>query len=277
MKRDIVWICFLAAFLAFVPGTGVFGISLEELAGPEQAKALIGGEKPVVAQFKDPQPQLAPKDSTLQGMVETIRKDLQPGIMVETLHLYKKPINGNPLNAENPVWTPAERASLYNEILALSTLAGLQYFSATRGKMWTFYQTSSVIDGPSTKKPLPDPVYPEPPAQLTLYARQKDGTFGDNLYKYDFYTTANAIMFTQQNLTAMTYGIIPAVSKNNLRSAVAIMDAGDYLLVYIISMAKASSIPGIKDRMGTSFANRSEAIFHWFTDRADTAFGKAYQ
>ena len=261
----------LAAFLVLVPGTGVFGISLEELTGPDQAKALINGEKPVVAQFKDPQPQLAPKDNTLQNMVEAIRADLQPSVMVESLHLYNKPVG-----AENLAWSAGEKTGLYNEILALSTLTGLQYFSASRGKIWTFYVTSSVIDGPSTKKPLPDPVYPQPPAELTLYARQKDGTFGDNIYQYDFYTTAGAIIFIQQNLSALTYGIIPAVSKNNLRSAVAVFDAGDYLLVYIVSMAKAVSLPGIKDRMGTSFANRSEAIFHWFSNQADTAFRKAH-
>jgi hypothetical protein len=50
------------------------------------------------------------------------------------------------------------------------------------------------------------------------------------------------------------------------------MDAGNYLLVYIASTAKAASIPGMKERIGNSFANRSEAIFNWFSNQADKAF-----
>jgi hypothetical protein len=190
--------------------------------------------------------------------------------MVETLHIYRKPEA-----AQRIIWSAAEEANLYNEVLALSTLAGLQYFSATRGSMRTFYETSWVIDGPSTKRPVPDPVYPRPPAELILYARQKDLTFGDNIYQYDFYSVPGAIIFIQQNLTALTAGIIPAVGKNKLRSTVAVFDAGEYLLVYAASMAKAASLPGMNERVGNSFANRAEAIFNWFSSQADRAFGKA--
>jgi len=107
---------------------------------------------------------------------------------------------------------------------------------------------------------------------LTIYARQKDLTFGDNIYQYDYYSEPGAFIFIQQNLTSLSYGIIPAVGKNKLRSVAAVMDAGNYLLVYIASMSKAVSIPGMKERIGNSFANRSEAIFNWFSNQADKAF-----
>jgi hypothetical protein len=141
--------------------------------------------------------------------------------------------------------------------------------------MRTFYETSSVIDGQSTKRPIPDPVYPRPPAKLTVFARQKDLTFGDNIYQYDYYSEPGAFIFIQQNLTSLSYGIIPAVGKNKLRSAAAVIDAGEYLLVYIASMSKAAAIPGMKERIGNSFANRSEAIFNWFSTQADKAFLKS--
>jgi hypothetical protein len=201
--------------------------------------------------------------------MEAVCQDLEPTVMVETLHVHKKPPG-----AETAVWSADEETELYNSILALSTLAGLQYYSATRGAMRTFYETSSVIDGPSTKRPLPDPVYPRPPAGLTIYARQKDLTFGDNMYQYDFYTAPGAIIFIQQNLTSLTAGIIPAVGKNRLRSIVAVMDAGEYLLVYAASMARAASLPGMNERVGNSFANRAEAVLNWFSDQADKAYGK---
>jgi hypothetical protein len=70
----------------------------------------------------------------------------------------------------------------------------------------------------------------------------------------------------------MNVGIITAVGKNKLRTVVAVIDAGDCLLVYAASMAKAASLPGLGERIGNSFTNRAEAILKWFSGRADLAF-----
>jgi hypothetical protein len=247
--------------------SGVFGLSLEDLTGTARANELLAGEKSVLVQFKDPEPKLLPRNEFLKGLIETVFRDLEPTVMVETLHVYEKPSS-----AEKSAWNADERAGLFNSLLALSSLAGLQYFSASRGTMRTFYEASQVIDGPSTKKPLTDPVYPQPPAELTIYARQQDTTFGDNIYQYDFYSAPEGFVSVQQNLTSLSAGIIPAVGKNKLRSVVAVLDAGNHILVYAASMTKAVSIPGMKERVGNSFANRAEAVFNWFSDQADKAY-----
>ena len=269
MKIKWIALLFAIALLGVIPGAAMYSLSLEDLVSLKQADALIAGEKLTLALFQDPQPQLIPKNEVLRRLAGNICRDLGPSVIVETLHIYKKPPQ-----AEKNAWSDGEETELYNRTLALSTLAGLQYFSATRGTMRTFYETSSVIDGPSTKKPLPDPVFSRPQADLTLYARQKDLTFGDNIYQYNFYTAPGAIIFVQENLTALTAGIIPAVGKNKLRSVIGILDAGDYILIYAASYAKAASFPGMKERIGTSFANRAEAVIHWFSDQADRAFRK---
>jgi hypothetical protein len=264
-----------AAFLVFASlfGTvfvvGVSGLNLTDFISAEQARALLAGEIPVETQFKNPQPQLLPRHAGLKRQIDALQAELDPGIMVETLHIYEKP-----RDAQKIAWSAGEEAALYNNVLALSTLAGLQYFSASRGVMRTFYETSSVIDGPVTKRPLPDPVYSRPPPEITVYARQKDLTFGDNIYQYDFYSSPGIMIFVQQNLTALTAGIIPAVGKNKLRSVVAVLDAGEYILVYAASMAKTVALPGMRERVGNSFANRAEAVLHWFKDQADKAFAK---
>jgi hypothetical protein len=248
------------------------GASLEELAGPGQAAALTAGEKPMELQFSSPRFRLLPRHERISQVIEDVHQELDPEIMVETLHLYSKPAT-----AERPAWSEAERIQLYNKVLALSTLTGLQYYSASRRTMRTFYESSGVIGSASSKTVIADPVYRLPPPKLTVYARQKDLTFGDNTYQYDYYSFPDAMVFVQQNLSALTYGIIPAVGKNKLRSAVAIIDAGDYLLVYAASMAKAASIPGMKERIGNSFSNRAEAILNWFASRAETAFADAHR
>jgi hypothetical protein len=274
MRRQVIRGFILGIALgSFVGSSAVSGLSnstlIEDLIGREKTAALLAGEKLVISQFNESQPRLIPQQRILLSLVDSIRSDLDPSVMVETLFVYEKPMNAN-----KGAWSEEEAARLYNGILALSTLAGLQYYSASRGAMRTFYETSSVIDGQSTKKPIPDPVYSRPPARLTIHARQKDSTFGDNIYQYDFYSEPGSFIFVQQNLTSMSYGIIPAIGKNKLWSVASVIDAGNFLLVYIASMSKAASIPGMKERIGNSFANRSEAIFNWFSNQADKALLK---
>jgi hypothetical protein len=267
VKLSLILGCMMVLY-----GAGpVSGASLEDLVGSVRAAALAAGEKPMEIQFSLPRFRLLPRHGRISQVIEDVHQELDPEIMVETLHLYHKPAG-----AERPAWSEAERIQLYNKVLALSTLTGLQYYSATRQAMRTFYESSGIIESPSSKTVTADPVYRIPPARLTVYARQKDLTFGDNTYQYDYYSFPDAMVFIQQNLTSLTYGIIPAVGKNRLRSAVAIIDAGDYFLVYAASMAKAASVPGMKERIGNSFSNRANAILSWFAARADRAFADAH-
>jgi len=80
------------------------------------------------------------------------------------------------------------------------------------------------------------------------------------------------LFFIQENMTSMSYGIIPAVGKNKLRSVLAVIDCGDSLLIYAVSMAKAGSVPGMTDKIGNSFKNRADAVYKWFIRGADKLF-----
>jgi len=270
MKNKNISGLILALSLWVFAAPGVHGLALEDLLAPHHVSALLAGESPILVQFSSPTPQLVPQHEALRRHVEATRSDLGPSVMVEILFLYRKPPH-----AERTAWTHEEKLRLYNEIVALSTLAGLQYFSASRGVMRTLYETSQVIDGPSTRSPLPDPVFTRPPAELTVYVSQRDQTFGDNVYRFNFFTEPDAMIITQQNLTALSVGIIRAVGRNNLRSTVGILDAGEYILVYASSMARAASVPGMRERIGNSFTTRTEAIIQWFSGRADRAFAGA--
>ncbi|GHV76351.1 hypothetical protein AGMMS49942_11720 [Spirochaetia bacterium] len=237
--------------------------TLEELIGLDRVTELAAANPITEVQYKNPQPRLIPRNGELRRLISDAMRTLEPTFFVESLYRYQKPAPG--------AWTEAERNALYNATLAISTLEGIEYFSASRNRMRTFYETSTVIDGPDTKRPRPDPAYTTPPAELTIYARQKDLTFGDNLYRYTYYARPDSLVFVQENLTVMNVGLIRVVKKNQLRSVVAVLDAGDSLLVYVVSMAKAASSPWLNERAGRSFANRAAAILSWFTKRADEA------
>jgi hypothetical protein len=260
MKRTVFLL-----LTVFILTPCVFPVPLESIVPGHAAALRSTGDSITEVQLKNPSPKLLPADSELRRFFDKGMETLNTNIMVETLHLYKKPqYSGN--------WDNEQKTGLYNQLLAISTLAGIQYYSASRGAMRILFEYSSVIDGPDTKRPLPDPVYSVPPAELALYSRQKDLTFGDNIYRYNYAAAQNGIFFIQENVTALSYSLVPAIGKGSLRSIMAVFDCDDVLLIYIASMAKAASLPGMGERIGTSFSNRAEAILKWFTGRVNLAF-----
>ncbi|MCL1958475.1 MAG: hypothetical protein FWF68_02625 [Spirochaetes bacterium] len=266
MKKN-TYFMFLAVFIA-VPC--VFSTPLEDLIIPANASRLRSESGLIMEmQLTTPSPLLMPVNNELRQYVGGIIDSLAPNMMVETLSLYKKPLHSH-TNQES--WDETQKIGIVNQLLALSTLAGIQYYSASRKSMRTFFEYSRVIDGTNTKNPVPDPVYSVPPGQLTLYARQKDLTFGDNIYRYEYLINRDVVFFVQENVTSLTVALFPAVGKGKLRTVIAVFDCGDALLIYVASMAKVASIPGMGERISNSFSNRAEAILKWFSGRADLVF-----
>ena len=261
------------AFILFFPFAAVprlFSVPLENLVSASQAEKLrSSGESITQAQLRNAAPVLLPGDDDLRRIVNGTIGSLEPNMMVETLYLYRKPES---LSAASDDRTDAERTGVFNQMMAVSSMTGLQYYSASRGTMRTFYEYSYVVDGPDSRNRIPDPVFTGVPPALTVYARQKDLTFGDNIYRYDYVTTQDAVFFTQDNITALTIALIPVIKTGNLRTVMAVIDCGDSILIYAVSMAKALSVPGIRDRVSSSFSNRAEAVLGWFCGRLDSIF-----
>ncbi|MDR2897644.1 MAG: hypothetical protein LBU99_02435 [Spirochaetaceae bacterium] len=244
-----------------------YGADLESLIGAERRDILLNGRSIAETQLKKPAPLLVPNLTEVQNLIQSVQDSFEPNIMVESLYLYKKPAK-----ASKSGWTEAERTAVYNRLLGLSSLKGIQYYSSSRKTMRTFYETSTIIDDPEGKIPLSDPRYQIPPKEVILYARQKDLTFGDNIYKYTYLTEREYMIFIQENLTAMNAGIIPAIGKNKLHSTAVIIDAGEQFLIYMVSMADTAVLPGISKRVSSSFSTRADAIVQWLIDQLDRAF-----
>jgi hypothetical protein len=251
----------------------IFSASLEDFVDQGQAAWLRASWEPVTElQMKNPSPRLIPRHVELQRFIRETLHGLEPNILVETLSLYQRPQSLQ--QTKNPTgWSRDEHTGLFNQLLAISSLAGIQYYSESRKAMRVFYESSTVIDDPVKKKSLPDPSFTVCPDSLTLYARQQDLTFGNNIYRFEYHTGADIIFFSQENISSMNVGIIPAIGRNKFRTVIAVIDAEDSLLIYTAAMAKTSSVPGMGDRIGSSFTNRVKAILKWFVGRANGVFG----
>jgi hypothetical protein len=151
---------------------------------------------------------------------------------------------------------------IYNVLHRISTLAGLDYFSASRGRLREFYLTSSVVDEDGLT-PLPDPVFDQVRREYRFTIRQEDASFGDNLYE----VVSSPDSISIRNLTPIVYNFIRVANPGDLELQMKIIPDGDRLLFYAFSSLKAPRIFGIRDRLGNSFYNRITALYGWFADQ----------
>ena len=255
---------FIIMFLTIYAFGQIYAASLSDFISKESLFLLEKDQKVVQISTGNVQALYVPNNGLQKRLVQEIIGTIHPTILVESLYFYRKPAEKMGRN-----WLPAEQVQLFNSIRSISTLSGIEYYSASRKKMRTFYEYSAVIDSPENKKPLSDPIVSLLPTESVLFARQKDLTFGDNLYRYDYITTEDSIVFIQTNLTTLSYGIIPLIQKENLKSLIGILDCDEGLLLYAATFAGTSMIPGVEGKIRDSFVNRTEAVYKWFEQKAD--------
>ena len=253
---------FLLFVLFLFPAYVFASVPLKELLQPALLEKLLAEGTITETPSKNEDFLLLPNHKELKEKVNTVQGKLNSPVVVETLNLYPK-------NASKS-WSKEEKRALFNGILALSTLEKLEYFSKTKGKMRVLYEKSVSIDNPKDKNELKDTTVVDLPKELTIYAKQKDTTFGENIYQYDYSVGDELLTIVQKNLNSIRYGIIPVADKNKLYSVIAIIDAKEYLLIYAVSMADISSASLFEKRMKESFMNRSNALMKWFSEKIAT-------
>ncbi|HOX91863.1 MAG TPA: hypothetical protein PLC54_03010 [Spirochaetales bacterium] len=185
-----------------------------------------------------------------------------PDVIVEALFSWKKPVGSSKGNL----------LSIYNIMRAIGSLEGIEYWSESRGKMRLFYEQSSLVSGPDGKTRIPDQAQSMLPASERLYARQKDLSFGDNIYRIDLVSGSDWLLFTSVNLTAMRYGIVPVAGPEKVSVRILMINADDAILFYAVSSARAAMIPGMRGKLEDSFGNRAAAIYAWFGKKAARAW-----
>ena len=205
---------------------------------------------------------LIPKHSDITLVTANLITE-KPDVIVEALFFWKKPFN-----SENEILLA------YNIFRAIGSLQGIEYYSASRKKMRLFYEKSYIITGPEEKTPIADAQLEKIPASETLWSFQKDLTFGENKYRYNFYTGKNFIYVESTNITPLSYGFIPVVAREKMKNRIFTIFTDEGIIFWICSSANASIIPGMKSKLADSFGNRAKALFTWFSGKSTEAWSK---
>jgi hypothetical protein len=231
--------------------------SVSALLTPATAALLASSGKAVATSSGELS--LLPEHPAGQAIRAAVARD-KPSLVVEAVFALKRPMPAQAAAAQ------AELASVYGILRSLGSLQGIEYYSASRKKMRTFYAESYAIAGPESTTRLADPAFPQVgaiPVSETVYAFQRDLSFGANRYRYEYASSPDAILLASTNLTRMSYGIVPVAAPGELSTRLLVIQAEDAILFYAASGARAPGL--VAGKLEDSFANRAEALFRWFS------------
>lgn len=207
---------------------------------------------------------LAPESPFSQRIRQELT-DLDPKVGIEI---------GIPIPVHSSVFEgsridPPQMMVLYNILRKVSTMEGIEYYSASRGEMRTFYHESYAIAGPEDNTRIADPTVTSIPRRDTIYVFQRDGSFGENIQRIDFEYNGKEILMSIVNLTTMVYKVVPLVSPENLRTFVVIQPRPDdnTIAFYGNLGVRVPGLFGMRNRARDSFYNRIVALHGWFADQ----------
>ena len=164
------------------------------------------------------------------------------------------------------------KLTLYNILRQISSLAGIEYFSASRNAYRTFYTESYAVDSLDRKVKIPDPVTESIPENSKVLIFQNDLTFGKNYYEVTYKYDNDSIIMTTVNRTRFTYYLVPLINPGNFVTHILAVPMNGQIMVYFLSTAKVPSMPGMQERVERSFSNRVEALYSWFSEKVKAAF-----
>lgn len=183
---------------------------------------------------------------------------LDPNIGVESLYLLSIP---GFLSNDNQILT------LYNILRSVSTLKGIEYFSASRGRMRTFIKEAYTVNSFNEKERIPDQTVDRIPLDSKITVFQEDLTFGKGYYSIVYRYSENIINLFMKNLTTLWYGVIPLIREENMHIHIAVFPLDNRILFYGNCGVKTVKFFGLEKTRTESFYYRIEALFRWFSDR----------
>ena len=244
-----------------IPGGVLAGIS-----SGERRELIEGGQ---VLRFHNAPagivPGLVPDIPVAEGMIQGIQS-ARLNIGVEGLFFHdSSKLPGAYSEAKETV----RNLALYNILRSVSTLEGLEYYSATRGKMRVLFEKSWVLRDLSSMERIPDPLVTRVPINARMNIFQKDKSFGRNTHAMTLQAREGILLMNLVNITPILYrGLIRVVDPGKMHiNMIIIPTEKEGLLVYGNMMAQTRNVKSFIKRAKNSFMNRVITLGNWYKKR----------
>lgn len=155
-------------------------------------------------------------------------------------------------------------AQLATKLLGVSTLGGVQYYSASRGRMRTLIDDSYTIDSAEYLNRIPDTVVTDNPSDGIVHVFQRDTTFGWNANTITYSVDESSFSMMTTNDSAFDWAFIPIIQAGHLHSYLLLIRSENFMVYYANFGARALSVNFFERRIHDSFYNRIVALKGWF-------------
>ena len=156
---------------------------------------------------------------------------------------------------------------IYNSLHAVSSMRGITYWSVSRGSRQVLFTQSYAISSPGKAAPVPDVVFEEIPGDSLLYTFQEDKSFGRTIYEERFAFRADHLAVSIENLSTISFALIPIIRPRNLVSTIVLVPTGREILFYGLACFHTSLPIGDKRSKEVSLTNRLVAMADWLAAR----------
>lgn len=231
----------------------VYADTPEDLLGKELSQELLEKGELRHSFKKNESLTLFPDLPQRDGIVSAVAR-LMPTIGVEYLLLYEPPAE----TASNSM------EKMYSSLLAISTLKGIEYFSASRKRMRIYFRDAYIIDSPDGKNRIDDPSAADIPANTKVYAYLHDSSMGRYAAEVEYFYNGDTVVMNITNFTALKQFFIPIVQPGELRTYIALMHFENKILFYGLVYVKTTNFFINLEKNTESFYNRLIALYKWF-------------
>jgi hypothetical protein len=225
---------------------------------PSTLQALRAGAISTVRLSSEGVLTLVPAVASRDALAQEIH-GLRPTVGVEVLQILPRVID--------QVDAAGGLLSLYNSAHAVSTMKGIRYFSVTRGREQILFIQSYAISAPSHPAQIPDPVFTAIPRENDLFTFQEDNSFGKNTYREHFAFRDDHLVVKMENLSTISFMLVPIITPRNLVSQVILVPAGKDLLFYGVAYLRTGMPIGNHHAKEESLKNRLIAMASWLRSR----------
>lgn len=172
------------------------------------------------------------------------------------------------------IMTEEERqVSIFNTMRSISTQEGITYISHRAGnKPKELIEKSWYLETPKSRSSMADPVSTSVLSTAEYIVYQKDSSFGSNIYRHRYTTSATEIFVNVVNLETMrVFGIFKAVDKEQLAIAMSTTQVDEGLLLVAMATIEGRDpevkVLGISVDLPSAFTRRTTALGEWFVDQ----------
>ncbi len=161
---------------------------------------------------------------------------------------------------------------LINSMTNVSSLEGIEYYSASRNRNRTLFNRAYVLSSPAGDSPAPDPTFTVLPEEFTLPVFLEDTTFGEARYELSFKTSGDCILATLVNRTPLSLGPLKVTDSGDTVFTLLAVPMNNSLLLFASGTAKPGAGVLFRGSVERSLYNRIYALKEWL-EKGFTADG----